>query len=81
MTLVAPNVCRHCGCSPEDPCSVCKADFGDCRLWGPSNTVCGSPGCRKAEQARQERNEDASRRAREDGLTQAGLRGRKGCAA
>ena len=44
--MIAPGVCRHCGCSEVDPCSFHK---DGCVWTNGSQTVCESPVCRKAE--------------------------------
>lgn len=81
MTLVAPGVCRFCGCRDEDPCAYCKAAYDGCNLVGEQKLVCAGPGCVKAEAARKERNAELARQWRRDGLAEAGLRGGKGRAA
>lgn len=45
MTLIAPGMCRHCGCHGDS----CSLPDGDRCSIGERDTVCSAPGCQRAE--------------------------------
>jgi hypothetical protein len=49
MTSV-PGMCRHCGCTEDSPCRLSEGDT--CCWFNRERTVCSSPACIKAEEAR-----------------------------
>ena len=49
MTMRA-GVCRHCGCTEDNPCRLYTAEA--CSWADATRTVCNSPSCMKAEAAR-----------------------------
>jgi hypothetical protein len=45
VTLIAPGHCRYCGCSEEDPCSLCRRDHDGCAWHDRARTVCSAGPC------------------------------------
>jgi len=69
MSLVAPGVCRHCGCTESNPC---RLQDGDTCFWdNRERTVCSNPSCRRAEGERMARAKAAAKAARPRKLTSA----------
>jgi hypothetical protein len=52
MALIVPGTCRYCGCTEEEPCSLCQATKGECAWYDQERTVCAGAGCVRAEKAR-----------------------------
>jgi hypothetical protein len=51
VVAIVLEICRHCGCSENNPCRLCTGE--SCNLWTTrAGTVCSNPSCVKAEAAR-----------------------------
>ena len=52
---VERGVCRHCGCREGAPCSLCRAEHGDCAWLTSERVVCAGSPCVRAEAQRKDR--------------------------
>lgn len=52
MALIAPGICRHCGCTEQKPCGHCKSVHGECCWTDKTRTVCTGRDCVMREVAR-----------------------------
>jgi hypothetical protein len=50
MTVVMPGVCRHCGCTESNACTLANGD--GCSWTDRERRVCSNPACIRAEAAR-----------------------------
>lgn len=51
--MIAPGVCRHCGCRELQPCWSCRQHHDGCAWTDRTQTVCMNSDCVMAEIARQ----------------------------
>ncbi len=70
MTLMRPKVCRYCGCTEEDACTLPTGD--PCSWYEATRTVCTNPGCvRKFEAVKAENRAKAAREKAERRMSSA----------
>lgn len=50
LSSIVAGICRHCGCTEDDPCGLCTGE--PCSWADATRSVCNNPSCMKAEAAR-----------------------------